>query len=231
MKNAAAEKVYRERRLAEQKAKEQESKKRKQQDAQLMNKVLEQASAKKSKISKGKLDIKSLAGSYVIAAPAISDGWECSGPLTLNLASSSTTSHLWGSFDFGVFEGTLRSTSSVKPGTTDIGFSWRGRKTGEGESTCGDENVAKLTFLENGTFKGTMHWDCCGDFDLVGRQDKDVAGRTVDLSDQVDTWKEEYWSLNDANYERERVGRWGGSWRGGYEDDEDEDRESNSDTD
>ena len=233
VKNAAAEKVYREQRLAEQKAKEQESKKRKQEEAELMNEVLEQSSSKKPKISRKKLDIKSLAGSYVVAAPAISDGWDCGGPLTLDLAPSSTTSHLWGAFDFGVFEGTLRSTSSVKPGSTEIEFSWRGRETGEGESTYGDENVVNLTFLGNGTFKGTMHWNCCGDFDLVGRQDKDVAEGTVGPSDQVDTWKEEYWSLNDANYERERVGRWGGYWRGGYEDeDEDEeDGESNSDTD
>lgn len=54
-----------------------------------------------------------------------------------------------------------------------------------------------------------------------------VASRNRDFSTNVPAWKEEYWSIDDANYERARVERWGGG--GWYEDDEE--REPNSDTD
>ncbi|KAL9023478.1 MAG: hypothetical protein Q9180_008218, partial [Flavoplaca navasiana] len=79
------------------------------------------------------LDIHNLAGTYLIVAPQVSEGWDCQGPLQLQLAPSSTAKHLWGTFDFGVFEGKMRSQpliTSTKP-SRSIKFFWRGRETGE----------------------------------------------------------------------------------------------------
>lgn len=175
------------------------------------------------------LDAASLQGIYNIAAPKVSDGWDCDGPLTLTLASSVAGSHLWGSFDFGVFEGTLRSCSSLEPIDNNIHFLWRGRETGEGETTYGDENVAEFKFLGDGKFSGSMYWDCLGTFDLVGKSDR-AASHNLDFSGNVEIWKDEYWSINDSNYEAARVGRWGGGGGWGYGGGESEE-ESNSDTD
>lgn len=72
-----------------------------------------------------------------------------------------------------------------------------------------------------------MYWDCLGDFDLVGQLDV-AASRNKVFSGCVDGWKGEYWSINDSNYERERVGRWGGGGGWGYGGDSE--AESNSDT-
>ncbi len=87
--------------------------------------------------------------------------------------------------------------------------------------------MAKFKFLGNGKFTGSMYWNCLGHFDLVGKLDK-ASSRNPVSSETVAGWKDEYWSLNDSNYERERVGRWGGGrgWKYGGENGE----ESNSDT-
>lgn len=151
-----------------------------------------------------------LAGAYTITAPQVSEEWNCGELLRLELAPSSTGSHLWGSFDFGPFMGKLRSCTSVMPSNNcTIKFLWRGRETGEGVSTYDAENVAEFQFLQNGKFMGTMYWDCLGEFNLVGIKDE-PASRNRELSKKVPKWKEEYWSLTEANYDRECVDRWGG---------------------
>ena len=175
---------------------------------------------------KQRLDINKISGTYVIAAPEVSDGWDVDGPLTLQLAPSATAGHLWGSFDFGVVEGKLRSCSSTNPTDNVIQFLWRGRETGEGESTYGPGNFANLKFLSNGTFKGRMYWDCLGEFDLGGKLDSNSSSGE-ELTDEVSGWKDEYWSLNDSNYERERKGRWGGA---GFDDSDNSEPDSNSDS-
>ena len=56
----------------------------------------------------------------------------------------------------------------------------------------------------------------------------DMEGtRNVVLSGSVRAWKLEYRSLNDDNYERERVERWGRCYRGRFQ----MDKPANSDTD
>lgn len=175
---------------------------------------------------KQRLDITRVSGAYVIAAPEVLDPEDFDGPLTLQLAPSTTAGHLWGSFDFGVVEGKLRSCSSINPTNNVIRFLWRGRETGEGESTYGPRNFANFKFLPNGTFKGKMYWDCIGEFDLVGKLDA-TSSVNEDLADEVSGWKDEYWSLNESNYERERVGRWAG---GGFHGGDDSEPESNSDS-
>ncbi|KAL8797416.1 MAG: hypothetical protein Q9182_007206 [Xanthomendoza sp. 2 TL-2023] len=210
-KSAITKKKYEEalasRKIAEEKAR----KKRKQDEADLMAEFLEESnkkakpnSEKALKIPNGKarlnssVDIATLSGIYTVAAPSISNGWDCDGPLMLSLAPSSTRSHLWGSFDFGVFKGKLRSIPTKEGASDTIRFHWRGRETGEGESTYEAENTAKLTFLTNGKFRGKMYWDCCGKFKLVGKQ----TGNHPDsnsMESEVKRWKQDYWELNDVS--------------------------------
>lgn len=147
--------------------------------------------------------------------------------MTLKFALSSTTKHVWGSFDFGVFEGKLRSSSSITPTNNIISFVWRGRETGEGQSTYGAENVAEIEFLGKGKFRGSMYWDCLGRFELVGKRDEDASRNRV-FAMNVPGWKSQFWAINDSSYERERVGRWGGGGGWGYGGDDE--KESNSDT-
>ena len=173
------------------------------------------------------LDIQKLAGSYIVVAPKVSEGWDCEGPLQLKLAPSSTAKHLWGTFNFGVFEGKMRSQSLDTPTKTNrtIRFHWRGRETGEGESTFGPENIAKFKFLPSGSFKGRMYWDSAGKFDIKGKLAEGGDG-VGGLEGGVEDWKKGYWALNEANYDRECASRWGG-WGGDSDDDE---VEQNSDT-
>ncbi|KAK4697578.1 hypothetical protein P7C71_g518, partial [Lecanoromycetidae sp. Uapishka_2] len=235
IKNEVAEKECRKKWKIEEDIAEEKRKKRKRDEEALLAEVLEddeinERCAKKTKknVPPKVLDIVKVQGEYSIAAPVLSEGWDCGGPLSLTLGLSSTESHLWGCFSFGVFEGILRSCSSTEPDDGTIEFLWRGRETGEGETTYGEENVAEFKFLGNGKFKGSMYWDCLGDFDLVGKLDE-AASRNLDFVGSVEMWKDEYWSINDASYERARVSRWGdgGGWKyGGGESEE----ESNSDT-
>ncbi|KAI5892981.1 uncharacterized protein SCHCODRAFT_02498874 [Schizophyllum commune H4-8] len=99
------------------------------------------------------------AGVYTINCPYLLDQWpdDCSGPLTLRLALSSTGRHLWGAFKFGIVEGVLRSTSPAPflPDTT-ITFDWRGREMGEDTVTWDEGNVGTLTLATDGTPRGTL---------------------------------------------------------------------------
>lgn len=61
---------------------------------------------------------------------------------------------------------------------------------------------------------------------MMGKLDA-VASRNRVFAMNVPRWKEKYWSINEANYERERIGRWGKC----VSYDDDERREPNSDTD
>ncbi|KAL1752011.1 hypothetical protein FB107DRAFT_220801, partial [Schizophyllum commune] len=99
------------------------------------------------------------AGVYTIDCPYLLDQWpdDCSGPLTLRLALSSTGRHLWGAFKFGIVEGVLRSTSPPPflPDTT-IAFDWRGREMGEYTVTWDEGNVGTLTLAADGSLRGTL---------------------------------------------------------------------------
>lgn len=90
-----------------------------------------------------------------------------------------------------------------------IEFRWRGRETGEGESTFGEENIAKFTFIDSGKFSGNMYWDCVGIFQIVGKKDIERSKNRV-WSKNVLTWKSKFYELNQENYDAESVERWGG---------------------
>jgi hypothetical protein len=144
--------------------------------------------------------------------------------MTLRMAPSSTSSHLWASFHFGIVSGTIRASL---PKNITVGmvctFSWRGREEGEGEMTFGDENKGTLTFLGGGKIKGKMRW--MGDFDFVGVKDNSASKKIV-WPKYVPGWKREYRGINQTSYEAASRARWGG-WGG----DEEHERSDNSDTD
>jgi len=232
-RNEAARKRYHEEQRRRAAAEEARCQKRERDIEELIEEFAEpdtaarQAKRQKVGISSKPVTLSDLAGVYTIAAPSISNNFNVYVPLILSLAPSATSSHLWGKFDFDVIEGTLRSTAHPSPGKP-IKFHWRGRETGMGEATYGPENIAEFDFQGDGKFKGTMFWDsCCEKFDVYGKRDAE-ASRGFDGKKRVAEWKDEYWAINEANYDRECEARWSG-WDQG-EEDEDERRE-HSDTD
>ncbi|KAI9683452.1 MAG: hypothetical protein M1822_005992 [Bathelium mastoideum] len=189
----------------EKQAKETAQKKRKREEDRLLNTI-----AKKPKKGVALVIPENLSGAYTVAAPAISEGWDISQSLKLRLCRSRTSSHVWGDFDFGIFNGTFRSERLSQSQNGTIKCHWRGRETGTGESSIGPENVIELQFLdEKKTFRGSMHWDCAGRFDIAGELDWERTRNRV-FSMHIRRWKDNYRQLNEANYDAENRGRWGG---------------------
>src|ERR1700730_8365526 len=87
--------------------------------------------------------------------------------MTLKVCPSSTGSHLWAHFNFGVVYGIIRSTLPP-PTSTGVScpFLWRGRESGEGEMSFSPGNQGSLVFLGDGKIKGRMEW--MDGFDFVG---------------------------------------------------------------
>jgi hypothetical protein len=126
-----------------------------------------------------------------------------------------------------VCEGTLRSRSALTATDRTIKFHWRGRETGEGQTTYGHENIADFEFADGGKFTGSMYWDGLGTFKLTGSLVPGLSSKRG-ISDPVSKWKGEYWSINDASYAVASAARWG---RRSSHYEEGEEGESNSDTD
>jgi hypothetical protein len=143
----------------------------------------------------------------------------------LKLCLSSTSSHLWGSFDFGVVTGVIRSSGPL-PTTVggSVSFFWRGRETGEGEATFGDGNIGTITFLGGGNFKAHMDWDV-GPFDFAGKKVGGPEGKVEGLK-ALRKWKAQWRGINERAYNRENIERWG-KWGG---DGDDAEQPAGSDT-
>ncbi|KAK2760706.1 hypothetical protein FQN54_001941 [Arachnomyces sp. PD_36] len=197
----------------EEREKRQALKRKRREEKELEDAFEGEYKVKKAKVGEAKprISLDLLFGEYTIAAPSLENGWDCYQGLTLKLNLSSSGSHMWGSFDFAIFEGKLRSEKLDKDsfGGT-IRFHWRGRETGEGESTFGKENVATFTFLDDGMFRGKMYWDCYGTFELVGKKNVKGAGNKAALAKEVRGWKDGYRELNEKNWDAECSNRWGG---------------------
>jgi hypothetical protein len=137
--------------------------------------------------------------------------------MTLTLHPSSTGSHLWGSFDFGILSGAVRASIPSTQGKSTqpaCNFLWRGRES-TGESTFGERNRGSIIFLDNVKIKGWMESDL-GNFDFSGKKvdfRAQLAGRPVKWDKLVSGWKREYRGYNSRAYNRENIERWGG-WGG-----------------
>ncbi|KAJ7709465.1 hypothetical protein B0H17DRAFT_1190672 [Mycena rosella] len=182
---------------------------------------------KKGKTQLAKLQASGeLAGKFKVIAPFLTERWpdQTQEIMWLKLCPSSTTSHLWGAFDFGVVSGVVRSTA---PLPTRVGesaaFLWRGRESGEGESTFGPDNVVRITFLGEGKLTAKMDWDM-GNFDFAGVKLEGAQGKVLPKS--LREWKATWRRVNSRAYERENIERWG-KWGG---DGDDAERPAGSDT-
>ncbi|KAF8076922.1 hypothetical protein FPV67DRAFT_1665160 [Lyophyllum atratum] len=165
-------------------------------------------------------------GEYKVIAPYLRDQWESSTQtMKLKMSFSPGRSHLWVWFHFGIVSGVMRSYGTLPTHIGDtVHFQWRGQEEGEGEMTYGEENTASITFLGDCKLRGQMRW--MGNFEFVGTK---PPGKTnIIWSRSVASWKDIYWGINEASYERANAGRWGGGWYDGG--DEDDDASSNSDT-
>ncbi|KAJ6618829.1 hypothetical protein B0H10DRAFT_2217322 [Mycena sp. CBHHK59/15] len=182
--------------------------------------------AKKGKTSAKLQESTELSGKFTVIAPYLTEQWEDqTGDMWLKLCPSSTSSHLWGAFDFGVVSGFMRSSTAIPTAVGDsVSFFWRGRESGEGESTFGENNVCTITFLGGGRFKAKMDWDM-GDFDFAGKKLEGAQGKIVGPK-SLRAWKSGWRGINQGAYDRESRARWGG-WGG----DEDEgEKPAGSDT-
>ncbi|KAJ6490486.1 hypothetical protein DFH09DRAFT_1377362 [Mycena vulgaris] len=181
-------------------------------------------------LKKGKAQLakenKELSGKFKVVAPFLTEQWEdqTRDMMWLELYPSSTTSHLWGAFDFGVVSGVIRSTSPLPTHVGEsVAFLWRGRESGEGETTFGDGNVGSIVFLGAGKLKAKMDWDL-GNFDFAGIRLEGAKGKVSPKS--VREWKSTWRGINPRAYERENRARWG-AWGG---DDDDGEQPAGSDT-
>ncbi|KAJ7749581.1 hypothetical protein DFH07DRAFT_961728 [Mycena maculata] len=167
-----------------------------------------------------------LSGNFEVLAPFLTEQWPdaTSETMWLKLCPSSTNSHLWGAFDFGVVTGTIRSKGALPTSVGDaVAFFWRGRETGEGESTFGERNIGTITFLGGGKFRAQIDWDL-GNFDFAGTRMGGAKGKIGPTA--LQEWKASWRAINQRAYNRENIARWG-RWGG---DDDDAEQPTGSDT-
>lgn len=129
--------------------------------------------------------------------------------MSLSISPSSTGSHIWGSFDFGILTGSIRASMPIKNGTSwKCTFTWRGRES-TGESTFSEGNTGTITFLGGGKIKAVIETEL-GVFDFVGKKAGDSGVR---LERSIPKWKKEYRGYTWAAHGRESIERWG-KWGG-----------------
>ena len=172
------------------------------------NRALAQVEAAMSKAGEKKLTVDAVAGSYRLYCPYIEEQWggiSESSPegYTFSFAPlKGSGSALYGEFDLAVVEGYVKSTKVDLVGRS-ITFNWHGRETGEGESSFGEDDNFVLSFDSAGTvFRGTVVGSLFSKCEVFGVKE---SGAKCDPR----ACKREYDSLNEDNYEHERVSRWG----------------------
>ncbi|KAI9100658.1 hypothetical protein DFS34DRAFT_615337 [Phlyctochytrium arcticum] len=131
---------------------------------------------------------------------------------SLSIAPSKGNTHLWGTFDFGVFQGVFRARLLPNDGT--FKFKWRGRDTGTGEMTFSSTNVGELRFLDDAKF-GEQEY-CCGWISGDSFRKAEIFGKRVRRlrpsslwNNDVRSWKSEWRTKHEQAYNVESVSRWG----------------------
>ncbi|MCJ1280675.1 hypothetical protein MMC21_008505 [Puttea exsequens] len=142
-------------------------------------------------------------GVYDITCPKLEGEWNNCRDLTLILTLDSTS--LWGAYDFGVFAGIIRFAERPwSPSDEGLHFQWRGRETGEGEMSFGDDCHGEMAFVGGGGIAGivNLYGDC--PFQGVRRNGPGTPVRSaVSMRNEWDGYS------NEA-YEHERRARWSG---------------------
>ncbi|KAG6836089.1 hypothetical protein H0H93_011501 [Arthromyces matolae] len=166
-------------------------------------------------------------GEYMIIAPYLRKQWSSqTDEMSLKMSPSLGSSHLWISFNFGIYSGVMRSFSFPPKHVGDtVDLHWKGREEGEGESCFGDEEVASITFLGGGKIRGRVRCPLAGTVEFIGKKMKRSASDTA-WEKQVSDWKKEYRRINERSHAADGARRWGTWCDPGSE----KDMTSNSDT-
>ncbi|KXG48328.1 uncharacterized protein PGRI_021980 [Penicillium griseofulvum] len=133
-----------------------------------------------------------------------SEAYPSSPPRTLKnpLGLLNGTYKIWGKYEFGAFKGVLwMPERPMKPSFDRFVFKWRGRETGEGEMSFGDDQEGWIEFLGDGDIVGMIN--CCGDLHFRGQR---IDGYVQTASELRDEWD----GYNEEEYGRENRARWGG---------------------
>lgn len=143
-----------------------------------------------------------LNGTYEVYSFDIEDQWPDSipsGGLTLSLRLHGN--QMWGSYDFGAFEGVIfMPQRPMRPSFEMIPFEWRGRETGEGQIDYGEDCQGWIQFLGDGDIVGQIN--CLGDLKFRGQRISGNETNSVrtgaDLQEEWDQLEEEaegggYW--------------------------------------
>ncbi|KAF9000275.1 hypothetical protein BDQ17DRAFT_1543303 [Cyathus striatus] len=146
-------------------------------------------------------------GSFKITIPSLAKNWpqhvEDENGETLTLGPSSTGSHLWGHFDFGIIHGYIRSVGPPpKHEGEKMYFTWRGRERGEDVMAFGDVNRGFVEFSAGGgQVTGAIKGSLTSQATFSGYRDSGPL--------EVAKWKKEFRLINQAGFEREGTMRWG----------------------
>jgi hypothetical protein len=148
--------------------------------------------------------------------------------MELEIYPSSTSSHIWVSFEIGMISGIMRSIRGP-PGMAGekVPFEWRGR-TGidEPQMSFGKDNFGYLRFYGNGLLEANMRGfgpklRFSAAMPSISSATRDeaggVKGKKSEREAMVKKWKHEWRSINRNNYEIENSQRWGSSGWGGRE--------------
>lgn len=126
--------------------------------------------------------------------------------MILRLCRSASGSHVWGDFQFGIFEGVIRSEQIQDPSSGFFKFHWRGQESGTGEDTHSTASIGEMQFLDDTCFRGKMYWDGVGTFSFTGKIDLEQQGS---LRRDVGNWKDDYRFMNIAeDYSYEAQVKW-----------------------
>ncbi|KAJ3056197.1 hypothetical protein HK097_007803 [Rhizophlyctis rosea] len=127
---------------------------------------------------------------YEIKAPYFKDEWPdaTKRPFTFSIAQTPSGSEVWGTFDFGVVRGILRSTSPVPTSCAApnnvLPFLWNGVEIGEDEPQVDEDQVGELRFLPGGKIEG---WIEGGFFERAELSGEKTDGRIP--ADRVGKWQ------------------------------------------
>ncbi|TFK31018.1 hypothetical protein BDQ12DRAFT_582116, partial [Crucibulum laeve] len=163
---------------------------------------------------------------YKVYAPTLAEEWSDNirGPLSFQLAPSSTSTRLWGSFDFGVIFGFIRSSSKfiATDKNLNVSFKWRGREKGEYTMSFSKSNKGTLSLIPMsddspyGDIFGTMDAGKFGKFEFIGRRSDGSTQIPEHRREGVRDWKYEWRNINAATHEAENTVRWGENTSFGY---------------
>ncbi|KAF8641301.1 hypothetical protein AX16_010080 [Volvariella volvacea WC 439] len=148
-----------------------------------------------------------------VSVPSVEKEWPeyCEEELTLTVSPSSTQSHLWCSFNFGVFEGVMRSLNPPPRHFHEKwNFQWKCQDAMENIMQFQSNQTGEIVFLGNGKIKGRLfNLAAVGTCEFTGK--RTFTGSPNEFIKEVKRWKSDFRGINQGAYEVANVRRWGSS--------------------